>query len=85
MNMDVLSSAIGRSVPRVDGRPKVTGSARFAADVCLDLLDEDLATLRFEKGADAFHHLIQPASRRARAGSLVLADQCDAPEAGCHL
>jgi CO/xanthine dehydrogenase Mo-binding subunit len=31
--MDILSSAIGRSVPRVDGRPKVTGSARFAADV----------------------------------------------------
>jgi CO/xanthine dehydrogenase Mo-binding subunit len=31
--MDVLSSAIGRSLPRVDGRPKVTGSARFAADV----------------------------------------------------
>jgi CO/xanthine dehydrogenase Mo-binding subunit len=31
--MDTLSSAIGRSVPRVDGRPKVTGDAQFAADV----------------------------------------------------
>ena len=31
--MDVLTSAIGRSVPRVDGRPKVTGGAQFAADV----------------------------------------------------
>ena len=32
-DMDVLTSAIGRSVPRVDGRPKVTGGAQFAADV----------------------------------------------------
>ncbi len=29
---DALTSAIGRSIPRVDGRPKVTGQARFAAD-----------------------------------------------------
>ena len=29
---DTLTSAIGRSIPRVDGRPKVTGQARFAAD-----------------------------------------------------
>ena len=26
------TSAIGRSIPRIDGRPKVTGQARFAAD-----------------------------------------------------
>ena len=32
-DMDLLTSAIGRSVPRVDGRPKVTGGAQFAADV----------------------------------------------------
>lgn len=31
--MDLLTSAIGRSIPRVDGRPKVTGRARFAADI----------------------------------------------------
>ncbi len=31
--MDVLTSAIGRSIPRVDGRPKVTGDAHFAADI----------------------------------------------------
>src|SRR5947209_18070782 len=29
---DALTSAIGRSIPRIDGRPKVTGQARFAAD-----------------------------------------------------
>lgn len=29
----VLTSAIGRSIPRVDGGPKVTGAARFAADI----------------------------------------------------
>jgi CO/xanthine dehydrogenase Mo-binding subunit len=28
-----LTGAIGRSIPRVDGRPKVTGRARFAADI----------------------------------------------------
>jgi CO/xanthine dehydrogenase Mo-binding subunit len=28
-----IESAIGRSLPRIDGRPKVTGSARFAADI----------------------------------------------------
>ena len=31
--MDPLTSAIGRSIPRVDGGPKVTGRARFAADI----------------------------------------------------
>ena len=31
--MDHLGSAIGRSIPRIDGRPKVTGRARFAADI----------------------------------------------------
>ena len=31
--MDLVTSAIGRSIPRVDGRPKVTGRARFAADI----------------------------------------------------
>ncbi len=31
--MDPLTSAIGRSLPRLDGRPKVTGAARFAADI----------------------------------------------------
>ena len=31
--MDQLTSAIGRSIPRVDGRPKVVGQARFAADI----------------------------------------------------
>ena len=31
--MGLLTSAIGRSIPRIDGRPKVTGAARFAADV----------------------------------------------------
>ena len=31
--MDQLTSAIGRSIPRIDGRPKVTGQARFAADI----------------------------------------------------
>ena len=31
--MDLLTSAIGRSIPRIDGRPKVTGRARFAADI----------------------------------------------------
>ena len=31
--MDELSSAIGRSIPRIDGRPKVTGQVRFAADI----------------------------------------------------
>ena len=30
---DALAGAIGRSIPRVDGRPKVTGAARFAADI----------------------------------------------------
>jgi CO/xanthine dehydrogenase Mo-binding subunit len=29
---DALTTAIGRSIPRIDGRPKVTGQARFAAD-----------------------------------------------------
>ncbi|HEV8403123.1 MAG TPA: xanthine dehydrogenase family protein molybdopterin-binding subunit [Candidatus Limnocylindrales bacterium] len=29
---DARPSAIGRSMPRIDGRPKVTGQARFAAD-----------------------------------------------------
>ncbi len=29
----LLTSAIGRSIPRVDGGPKVTGRARFAADI----------------------------------------------------
>ena len=33
--MDQLTSAIGRSIPRIDGRPKVTGSARFAGDVAV--------------------------------------------------
>jgi CO/xanthine dehydrogenase Mo-binding subunit len=28
-----LTSAIGQSIPRIDGRPKVTGGARFAADI----------------------------------------------------
>ena len=28
-----LTSAIGRSIPRIDGRAKVTGQARFAADL----------------------------------------------------
>ena len=31
--MNTLTTAIGRSIPRVDGGPKVTGSARFAADI----------------------------------------------------
>ena len=31
--MDGLSGAIGRSIPRIDGGPKVTGQARFAADI----------------------------------------------------
>jgi len=31
--LDVLTSAIGRSIPRIDGGPKVTGRARFAADI----------------------------------------------------
>ena len=31
--MHPLTSAIGRPIPRVDGRPKVTGRARFAADI----------------------------------------------------
>ena len=31
--MQTLTSAIGRSIPRVDGGPKVTGRARFAADI----------------------------------------------------
>ncbi len=31
--MQPLTSAIGRSIPRVDGGPKVTGRARFAADI----------------------------------------------------
>ena len=31
--MDTIESAIGRSAPRIDGRPKVTGRARFAADI----------------------------------------------------
>jgi CO/xanthine dehydrogenase Mo-binding subunit len=31
--MDLLSSAIGRSIPRIDGRPKVTGSAEYTADI----------------------------------------------------
>ena len=31
--MDLLGSAIGRSIPRIDGRPKVTGRAQFAADI----------------------------------------------------
>jgi CO/xanthine dehydrogenase Mo-binding subunit len=31
--MDQLTSAIGRSIPRIDGHPKVTGRARFAADI----------------------------------------------------
>ena len=31
--MDALSSAIGRSVPRIDGRPKVTGHSLFAGDI----------------------------------------------------
>ena len=30
-----LPDAIGRSIPRIDGRPKVTGHARFAADISL--------------------------------------------------
>ena len=29
---EALTTAIGRSIPRIDGRPKVTGQARFAAD-----------------------------------------------------
>ncbi len=32
---DVITSAIGRSIPRVDGGPKVTGRARFAADIAV--------------------------------------------------
>jgi len=31
--LDLVGSAIGRSIPRIDGRPKVTGRARFAADI----------------------------------------------------
>ena len=31
--MDPLSTTLGRSIPRIDGRPKVTGDARFAADI----------------------------------------------------
>lgn len=31
--MHPLTSAIGRSIPRIDGEPKVTGRARFAADI----------------------------------------------------
>lgn len=31
--LDLLTSAIGRPIPRVDGRPKITGRARFAADI----------------------------------------------------
>jgi CO/xanthine dehydrogenase Mo-binding subunit len=31
--VDAPGGAIGRSVPRIDGRPKVTGQARFAADI----------------------------------------------------
>jgi CO/xanthine dehydrogenase Mo-binding subunit len=31
--MHPLTTAIGRSIPRVDGGPKVTGRARFAADI----------------------------------------------------
>ncbi len=31
--MDTLTSAIGRSIPRIDGRPKVTGQARYTADL----------------------------------------------------
>ena len=31
--MNTLTTAIGRSIPRVDGGPKVTGSARFAGDI----------------------------------------------------
>ncbi len=31
--MHPLTTAIGRSIPRVDGEPKVTGRARFAADI----------------------------------------------------
>ena len=31
--MDGLTGAIGRSIPRIDGGPKVTGRARFAADI----------------------------------------------------
>ena len=31
--MQPLGRAIGRSIPRVDGRPKVMGRARFAADI----------------------------------------------------
>ena len=31
--VQTLTSAIGRSIPRVDGGPKVTGRARFAADI----------------------------------------------------
>ena len=33
VGMDALTSAIGRSIPRIDGGPKVTGRARFAADI----------------------------------------------------
>ena len=31
--MHSLTSAIGRPIPRIDGRPKVTGRARFTADI----------------------------------------------------
>jgi len=31
--MHPLTTAIGRSIPRIDGGPKVTGRARFAADI----------------------------------------------------
>src|SRR6186997_2755659 len=31
--MNTLTTAIGRSIPRVDGGPKVTGAARFAGDI----------------------------------------------------
>jgi CO/xanthine dehydrogenase Mo-binding subunit len=31
--MTTLTTAIGRSIPRVDGGPKVTGAARFAGDI----------------------------------------------------
>jgi len=32
-HLQTIESAIGRSLPRIDGRPKVTGRAQFAADI----------------------------------------------------
>jgi len=34
-HQEALPDVIGRSIPRIDGRPKVTGHARFAADIAV--------------------------------------------------